>query len=41
MSKAITDLTPETGEEECRDPEPVTVTIEMKVEYRISVLPSS
>ena len=30
-----------TCEEACGDPEPVTVKIEMKVEYRISVLPSS
>ena len=30
-----------TCEEACVDPEPVTVKIEMKVEYRISVLPSS
>ena len=31
----------DTCEEACGDPEPVTVKIEMKVEYRISVLPSS
>ena len=31
----------DTCEEACGDPEPVTVKIEMKVEYRISVLPLS